>query len=98
MSEVLREPGRQWREQDQDHEPAPAMVIHRLAMQAPGMGPKELEIVPGLCPDMPSWEKRGSRHEVPCFTIQSNPLLALVWGSMPRRGRAEGPAMAGTAS
>jgi len=69
-----------------------------LAMQTPGMGPRELETVAGLCPELLSREKRGSKSEFPCFNIHLNPLLALVWGSVPRRGTAEGLAMAGISS
>lgn len=55
-----------------------------------GMGQRKGKL-PGLCPDLQSWEERGSSpfHQ---------PVPALVWGSVPGRSRTEAPAMPGTVS
>lgn len=89
MSKVLRGQGRWWRDQDQDHEHAPAVGI-MLAVQTPGLVPKEFETVPGLCPDLLSWEKRGVQAQGPLFHCPVKPSLCTGLRLRAQEGQSRG--------
>lgn len=87
MSEVLRELGRWWHGQDQEHEHAPAVVIYGLALQAPGKGPRSWK----LCLDSAQTchpGKTGGPHMISLISPSSK-ILSLHWSGALCPGRAE---------